>query len=115
MVGPSDLAAAMSAAAPFALLEPEAVDLVPRQGNAGGQAACARFAPGGSNHATACACCAGRTPVAVALDGLFQARIRGGCDWFDRVLALVPDEAARQEVAAALRDDPLTVARFRLC
>ena len=49
------------------------------------------FAPG---HAAGCACCAGRSPAAVALDRLFQARVRGACSWFDRVVALA--ETARR-------------------
>ncbi|MGG5887907.1 hypothetical protein ACLF3G_12270 [Falsiroseomonas sp. HC035] len=62
----------------------------------------------------ACACCAGRPPAGVALDRLFQARIRGHCPWFGSVVALVPDAATRLEVESALQDDPLTSARFRL-
>jgi hypothetical protein len=31
-----------------------------------------------TSHAAACSCCAGRSGVALALDRLFQARVRGG-------------------------------------
>jgi len=65
-------------------------------------------------HRIGCACCAGRSPAAVALDRLFQARIRGTCAWFERVGALVLTPASRLQVRAALSDDPLTLARFRL-
>jgi hypothetical protein len=49
----------------------------------------------------------------VALDRLFQARVRGGCAWFDRVIALAETGEARAAVAAALAEDALTAARFR--
>lgn len=64
-------------------------------------------------HAMGCACCAGRPPVAVALDRLFQARVRGQCGWFDRVLVLARTPGAREAVAGALVHDALTAARFR--
>jgi hypothetical protein len=65
-------------------------------------------------HAAACGCCGGRPPVAVALDRLFQARVRGQCAWFERVLALAETPEAFQAVAATLNEDAVTVARFRL-
>jgi hypothetical protein len=64
-------------------------------------------------HGVACGCCGGRSPAAVALDRLFQARVRGQCAWFDRVLALAETPEARQEVATALRDDVVPAARLR--
>lgn len=64
----------------------------------------------GEAHLAGCTCCAGRTPAGEALDRLFQARVRGACPWFDRVV-VAPDAAAA--VAAALREDPLALARFR--
>ncbi|MFC0408706.1 hypothetical protein [Roseomonas elaeocarpi] len=67
-----------------------------------------------SSHAVACACCGGRSPAAQALDRLFQARVRGTVAWFDRVVALVPGEAARDMVEGALRDDAVSAARFRM-
>ena len=69
------------------------------------------FAPG---HAGGCACCGGRSPAAAALDRLFQARVRGACPWFERVVALAETPAARDAVVAALREDAVTAARFRL-
>ncbi len=71
------------------------------------------FDPTGPSHAAACTCCAGRSAAAAALDRLFQARVRGACAWFDRVVAVVETEGARAEVEAALREDAVTSARFR--
>jgi hypothetical protein len=65
-------------------------------------------------HAVACACCNGRPPAAAALDRLFLARVRGKSGWFDQVVALAESAAARAQVAAALNDDAVTAARFRL-
>lgn len=65
-------------------------------------------------HAAGCACCGGRPPAAAALDRLFQARVRGACPWFERVVALAETPAARDEVATALANDAVTAARFRL-
>ena len=66
------------------------------------------------SHAAACACCGGRAPAATALDRLFQARVRGQCPWFDRVVALAETPEARAAIAAALMEDAVTAARFRL-
>lgn len=73
----------------------------------------AAFTPGASRHRFGCACCGGRSAAAEALDRLFQARVRGACAWFDRVLAILPSAEARAELAAALREDRVTAARFR--
>ena len=64
-------------------------------------------------HAAACACCAGRPAAAVALDRLFQARVRGQCAWFERVVALAGSAAGRAQVLAARHGDGETAARFR--
>ncbi|RYI91003.1 MAG: hypothetical protein EON47_21365 [Acetobacteraceae bacterium] len=64
-------------------------------------------------HAIACTCCNGRSPAAAALDRLFQARVRGRCGWFTRVVALAGSEVARAQIAATLEGDALTAARFR--
>ncbi|GAA0580019.1 hypothetical protein GCM10009416_18050 [Craurococcus roseus] len=77
-----------------------------------GAAALASFDPV-VPHAAGCACCGGRPPAAAALDRLFQARVRGACPWFERVIALVGTLAAREAVAAALSGDAVTAARFR--
>lgn len=78
-----------------------------------GAVAQASFAPGPA-HAAACSCCGGRNAAATALDRLFQARVRAQCGWFDRVLAIVETPEAATEVVAALREDAVTAARFRL-
>jgi hypothetical protein len=65
-------------------------------------------------HAAGCACCAGRSPAAAALDRLFQARIRNACPWFDRVLALADTPEAADAIRDALARDALAAARFRL-
>jgi hypothetical protein len=72
-----------------------------------------RFEAAAAAHPLACGCCSGRGPAALALDRLFQARVRGSTGWFRRVIAVVPTDAGRDEVAAALRGDALTSARFR--
>ena len=64
-------------------------------------------------HAIACSCCGGRLPAAAALDRLFQARVRGQCPWFDRVVALADTAEARAAITAALAGDAVTAARFR--
>ena len=65
-------------------------------------------------HEVACSCCGGRSPAAAALDRLFQARVRNQCPWFDRVVALAETPAARAAIAAALVEDAVTAARFRV-
>lgn len=65
------------------------------------------------SHAAACACCGGRPPAAAALDRLFQARVRGQCPWFERVVALAETAEGRAAIGAALVEDAVTAARFR--
>jgi hypothetical protein len=64
-------------------------------------------------HAVACGCCGGRSAVATALDRLFQARVKGATGWFQRVIAFAPSAEAQASVLAALREDAVTLARFR--
>ena len=64
-------------------------------------------------HPSGCACCGARSPVAVALDRLFLARMKGDAPWFDRVVALCPEEDSRAALAAVLREDAVTLSRFR--
>lgn len=61
-------------------------------------------------HPRACGCCAGRSPAAMALDRLFQARARGRVPWFDRVV-VAPELA--EATLSALQEDVLCSARFR--
>jgi len=77
-----------------------------------GATATETFAPE-ARHAAACACCAGRSAAARALDRLFQARVRGRAAWFDRVVVLAATPEGRAELVQALAQDPLTSARFR--
>ena len=77
------------------------------------EGAIARFVPGQARHRFGCTCCGGRSGVAEALDRLFQARARGACPWFDRVIAILPTAEARAELATALRQDRVVAARFR--
>jgi hypothetical protein len=101
------LAVALAAGKPAAVLAAAPHPELP------GAIASASFEPSVPAHPAACACCAGRSAAASALDRLFQARVRGQCGWFERVLALAGTEAAQAEIAAALREDAVTAARFR--
>jgi hypothetical protein len=105
---PAELAAAL-AAGPGAAVLAEA----PPPAKPDGVVALASFDLSMPFHAGGCACCGGRSPVAGALDRLFQARIRGACPWFERVVALAETPAARDAVAEALARDAVTAARFR--
>jgi hypothetical protein len=62
-------------------------------------------------HAFGCTCCLPRTAAAQALGQLFLARARGEMGFFRRVIA-APEDAA--SVRAAVTDDVLVAARFRL-
>ncbi len=73
----------------------------------------ARFTPGAADHPVDCACCAPRSGAAVALAALFRARAVGRGTPFRGVLAVV-GHAGEAAIRAALRDDPLAFARFRL-
>jgi hypothetical protein len=65
-------------------------------------------------HPVGCACCAPRGPVAMALGGLFLARARGELPWFRSVLAVTQSAAGVAAVRAALEEDVVTRARFRM-
>lgn len=67
-----------------------------------------------ASHPAACGCCGGRAPAAVALDRLFQARVRGTGPWFDQVAVASTSAEFRDAVRDAVRQDPVTRARFRL-
>jgi hypothetical protein len=102
------LGAALAAGRPAAVLAEAPPPPLPE-----GAVALASFDLSGPTHAAGCACCAGRGQAALALDRLFQARVRGGCGWFERVVALAETAAARTAIADALAEDAVTVARFR--
>lgn len=101
--------AAMLASGPCAAVLAEA----PPPALPAGAVALASFEPF-MPHEAACTCCGGRSPAAAALDRLFQARVRNQCPWFDRVVALAETQAARAAIEAALREDAVTAARFRV-
>ena len=109
IVGDSAELAAALAVGPGAALLAEA----PPPAKPDGAVALASFDLAVPFHAGGCACCGGRSPAAAALDRLFQARVRGACPWFERVVALAETEAARDAVSAALVEDAVTAARFR--
>ncbi|WP_368415453.1 hypothetical protein [Falsiroseomonas sp.] len=111
---PAALTAALAGGRPAAVLLGPAPEGASRSdAPPPGAVALARFDLSGPAHAAACACCAGRSPAAVALDTLFQARIRNTCPWFERVVALAEAPVAQAEIAAALASDAVTAARFR--
>jgi hypothetical protein len=105
LVEPHALAAALASGPPAALL----VEAPPEPMPAGAVAQVA-WDQTVTTHAAGCACCAGRSGVALALDRLFQARARAACAWFNRVIAVGNAAAVRQ----ALAEDSLAAARFRL-
>lgn len=74
----------------------------------------ARFALPATSHRLGCACCLPRGPAAQAFGRLFLARARGEVPPFDSVVAVTRSAAGRAAVFAALEDDVLTQARFRL-
>ncbi len=71
-----------------------------------------RFEPG--PHAAGCACCVSRSPAAIALDRLFQRRARGQVGFFRRVVAVTATAEGDMAVWAAVRDDPVASARYKL-
>ncbi|HYF06194.1 MAG TPA: hypothetical protein VD970_01130 [Acetobacteraceae bacterium] len=71
------------------------------------------FDPGAHVPGCACGTCGGRNAAALALDRLFQARVRGAVPWFTRVVALAPSAAGRAVIMEALAGDALTAARYR--
>ena len=75
----------------------------------------ARFIlPEAASHPSGCACCLPRGPVAEALATLFLRRVRGEVQFFPGVVAVVRSDAGIAAVKAALREDPMVLARFRL-
>lgn len=65
-------------------------------------------------HPAGCSCCAPRGPAATALGTLFLARARGDLPWFRSVVAVTCSAAGSDAVRAALAEDLLTRARFRM-
>ncbi len=67
------------------------------------------FDPAG--HGAACACCAGRSPLARTLAQLVVERARGEVPFFGRLVA-VSDAAGRAALRASVRGDPLVGSRY---
>lgn len=72
-----------------------------------------RFGLSGFGHQPGCVCCTTRSPVASALSVLFLARATGKGAFFRRVVVLA-SAAGWAEVEAALAQDIMTRARFKL-
>ena len=85
-----------------------AEERLPDDAGAGAQAV---FRAGDGTHPAGCACCSGLGAAAAALAALFRARANG--QWFTSVAALVRTDEGAAELEEALRQDILTVARFR--
>jgi hypothetical protein len=73
----------------------------------------ARFSIARRGHVPGCACCAPRGPVAVALHGLFLARVRDPAAFFSRVVVASSPEGAAV-VRQALADDAFLAGRYRV-
>lgn len=82
-----------------------------------GWAAVRRIDPGTgagpAPHAAGCACCAGRSGLALLLTALFMERARGELALFRRVL-LVAEGGPAGPLDALFRDDPMVAGRYRL-
>lgn len=74
----------------------------------------ARFTVQAGPHVVGCACCVPRSDAARALARLFLARARGEVPPFRRVVAVTLTPAGREVVAAAVANDVLASARFRM-
>lgn len=66
-----------------------------------------------TDHPAGCACCVQRSPAALALHHLFQARARGEVTFFRSVLVVTDTPEGRASVASAVGSDPLLSSRFR--
>lgn len=72
------------------------------------------FRPGPGVLAMGCACCTPRGPLAQALGEMFMARVKGEIPFFRRVVAVAETEEGRATMLAALTEDPLCSARYRI-
>lgn len=70
--------------------------------------------PGTLAHVSGCACCLPRGPVAESLSRLFLQRVRGEVPFFAEIVAVPATAAGEAAIRAALRDDAVIRARFRL-
>jgi hypothetical protein len=72
-----------------------------------------RFSAKTSGHVPGCTCCVTQSPAAAALAAAFRARATGKSPFFNRLLVLATPEG-RLDIEAALAQDVLSRARFRL-
>ena len=72
-----------------------------------------QFATEAPGHLPGCLCCVGRSPAAAALATAFRARVTGESPFFKRLIVLATP-AGRLAIEAALAQDALCRARFRL-
>jgi hypothetical protein len=66
-----------------------------------------------AGHDAGCSCCASRNSAGKALGQLLLDRGRGTGPFFRRVVVIVRSDSAREQVAAALANDPLASVCFR--
>jgi len=71
------------------------------------------FARQMTGHLPGCSCCVARSPAATALAAVFRARATGAAPYFSRLLVLA-SPAGRLDIEAAMAQDALCRARFRL-
>jgi hypothetical protein len=89
--------------------------LVEGEGGAPASVPHARFVlPDATAHAVGCACCMPRGPVAEALSLLFLQRVRGEVPHFTEIVAVPAGAEGEAAIRAALQNDPVVSARFRL-
>jgi hypothetical protein len=72
------------------------------------------FQPGPGVLAAGCACCTPRGPLAQALGDMFMSRAKGSVPSFRRVIAIAATAEGRATMLAALTEDPVCAARFRV-
>ncbi len=64
-------------------------------------------------HLPGCSCCTGRSPAATALAAAFRARAMGESHFFKQLI-VISTPAGKRAIKAALTQDALCRARFRL-
>lgn len=72
-----------------------------------------RFSAGDGRHKPGCACCAGRSNAAEALGRIFRARATAAAPFFTELIVLA-SEAGQAAIHAALTEDLMARARFRV-
>lgn len=67
-----------------------------------------------TTHPPGCACCGARAPLALALDRLFLARVRGEMPFFRAITIACAGDGARAAARDTLEHDPVVASRFRI-